>query len=532
LKKSYQALLLICLGALILRLFVARWVEHPGVGDPNHYYNLGQLLVEGRGFNIDYIWQFNNPPETLEHPDDYWMPLTGVIAAAGMKLLGVNVFAAILPTIILGSIVPILAYAAARQFGCIERTSLFAAACAAVLPEFVLNSVRTDTTIPNIIAAVPCILLFNHGLRTGKLWAFATSGVLAGVAYLIRSDSALLVPVLGLTWGVYFVSKHYVGSRRASTLQEIKLDWRPALLTPILAALVVAPWIVRNLQLSGVATTPNLDQMFYLTDFREHFVYDSEISLQTLLEKQTPAQILGKRLFEMAASLKIIYTTLDVFLPVAVFGGLLLLLAARDRERWLTITPALLFLAGVYLFYTLLVPLKSEGGSFKKAYLSLIPLLLPLAAYALERAIADRRIQLGVMALAVLFTGFNAVELVREDARFAGNYLNYMRQVVQTAAELPDTNGDGEIILMAQDPFMLRFVGVRAVMVPMEDRDTVLEVARRYGTDYLMMPPDRPSLDPLFTGDEADPRFVHAADVPGYNVSLFGFDFDAGETDN
>src|SRR5690606_12299715 len=158
-----------------------------------------------------------------------------------------------------------------------------------------------------------------------------------------------------------------------------------------------------------------------------HFVYDTELSLQTLLASQTPAQLIGKRLFEMAASVKLMYTTLDVFLPVAVAGGLLLVLAARDRQRLLTLAPTLILLGGVFVFYTIFVPLKSQVGSFKKAYLTLIPLLLPLAGYALERVIHDQRMRVGTMALALLFLGANAVELVRADARFVADYLRYMR---------------------------------------------------------------------------------------------------------
>src|SRR5690606_20149937 len=106
-------------------------------------------------------------------------------------------------------------------------------------------------------------------------------------------------------------------------------------------------------------TTPKLDQMFYLTDFREHNVYDTELNLQTLLASQTIPQLIGKRLFEMAASLKLMYTTLDVFLPVAVWGGLLLILWRRDRERLLILAPTLILLGGVFVFYTVFVPFKS-----------------------------------------------------------------------------------------------------------------------------------------------------------------------------
>jgi len=296
---------------------------------------------------------------------------------------------------------------------------------------------------------------------------------------------------------------------------------------PLVAFVVVAPWTMRNLNLNGTVTTPRIDQMFYLTDFREHFVYDEEISLRTLLERQTLGQLLGKRLFEMAASVKIMYTTLDVFLPIAVAGGLLLVIRARDRDRLLTLAPTLILLGGVFVFYTILVPFKSQAGSLKKAYLTLIPLLLPLASYALEQAIPDRRIRFGTMILVVGIMGANAFELVRIDNRNVQTYRDTMDKVVETVHTLPDTNGDNEIILMTQDPFMLRFYGIRSVMTPMDDRESILEVAERYGVDYVLMPPARPALDDIALGTEIDPRIEYVIDVPGTTASFFRFVFEA-----
>jgi hypothetical protein len=255
--------------------------------------------------------------------------------------------------------------------------------------------------------------------------------------------------------------------------------------------------------------------MFFLTDYRDHYVYSRPLNLQTLLAAQTPGQLMSKRLFELAASAKLMYTTLDIFLPVAVAGGLLLVVWGRDRERLLALAPTLILLGGFLFFYTMLVPFKSQGGSFKKAYLSLVPLLLPLAAYALERAVSDARLRAGAAALAVAFMAANAYELVRADARLTGAFLQANQRIAETARALPDTNGDGDLILMSQDPIMLAFVGVKSVVFPMEDRDTVYEVAQRYRVDYLVMPPARPSLDALYTGEETDPRFVRTASVPG-----------------
>jgi hypothetical protein len=116
----------------------------------------------------------------------------------------------------------------------------------------------------------------------------------------------------------------------------------------------------------------------------------------------------------------------------------------------------------------------------------------------------------------------NGVELVRTDQSFLDTYLASIQKIVRTVDTLPDTNGDGKIILMAQDPFMLRFFGIQSVMIPAENRETVLAVARRYNVDYLLMPAGRPALDPLYNGTETDPRFVRAAQVMGTNFELYG----------
>lgn len=506
--KPYQTLIVLIVGAFLFRLVVAQGVAHPGIGDPNHYYNLGLRLHEGSGFTIDYIWHFNHLHPDIVHPDDHWMPLAAVLAAVGMSVFGPTTAGALLPFILLGTLLCAVAYYAARQFGCGQAASLFAAAVAAVLPEFVLNSVRTDTTIPNAVFVCLSILLLTHGLKTERPLPFAASGLMAGLAYLTRNDSILLLPMLAVTLVVYW---------RWGPLRR----WYYALLVPLVAVLIAAPWLIRNMQTLGYITPAETQRMYFFADQRDHYAYQRDFSLQTLLAQQTPGQLLGKRLFELAAAAKIMYTTLDVFLPIALFGGLLLLAAARDRERWLILAPPLILLAGALVFYPFLVPYKSQSGSFKKVYLSLIPLLIPLAAYALERAVANPRMRAATMIIALGVMGANAFELVRADARFTASYMDYIRVVVDTARALPDANDDGQLILMAQDPFMLRFFGVSSIMIPMESREKVLEAAQRYRVDYLMMPPDRPSLDALYTGAETDPRFELAARITGANTALY-----------
>jgi hypothetical protein len=520
LQRTLIGLFVVCLAAVGFRFLLAGvFVQHPGIADPNHYYNLGLRILDGHGFTIDYIWNYFRPPTALIHPEDHWMPLAGVLAALGMGVFGQTVTGALIPFIVIGGIlVPILCFLLARQFGLSDMGSLFCAAAGAFLPEFVLNSVRTDTTIPNVFFFCSSIWLLNAALKQGKIRYFFLSGVCGGLSYLTRNDALVLLPMLLVVLGIYGIWKRDV------LRGALRWGW---LLLPLGMMVVAAPWLVRNLQAFGSISGSGLADMFFYTHVNDHWAYGRHFTLETMLSAQTLPELLSKRAFELFAAGKLMYTTLDMVLPVLILLGAWLLWFTRDRDRWLWIAPAFVLLGGFLVAYPLLIPLKSQAGSFKKAYLTIIPLLLPLAGYALERSLNEKRIQVMVMIVSCGFLAANAFELVRSDARFTNAYMRTMEQVATTALDLPDTNGDGQIVLMAQDQFMLRFWGVSSIMLPMESREKILEVAQRYGADYVMMPPDRPALDPLYNGTESDPRFLPVVGVPNTQVELYGFNFAA-----
>jgi len=450
------------------------------------------------------------------------MPLAAVLAAAPMAIFGESVRVALLPFILIGSLLPMLSYWGARQLDLSENAALFSAAALAALPEFALYSVRTDTVIPCALFECLSILLLIRGLRRGGWGLFVASGIMAGLAYLTRNDGILLIPMLIVTLIVYAIARRRWQSEVPSFAD---FQARFAILMPIAALIVVTPWLIRNLNAYGMLGSPETSSMFFFTSHSDHYAFGRHFTLQTMLAAQTPVQLISERLFELAAAVKVMIESFDVFLPIAVIGGLLLLLAnwrnEADRRRLLTIAPVLILLLGLLVAYPILIPYKAQAGSFKKGFMSILPLLLPLGALALDRAITDSRIRLGAMALVVALAGANALDAVRLDAQAADSYLASIETVAAQAKALPDTNGDGKIILMTQDPYILRFVGIQSIMFPSEDRDLVIQIAQRYGVDYLLMPADRPALDPLLTGAVVDPRFVLAASVPGTTYTFY-----------
>jgi hypothetical protein len=513
------ALLAICAAAVLLRLaLLLVFVRFPGVADPNHYYNVGARLARGDGYTIDYIWRYSVPYEAVVHPEDYWMPLTALAAGAGMAVLGVGVFGAVVPFTLLGGLLPALAYAAARGLLHTGRgAALFAAGLAALLPQLVLNSVRTDTTLIAVLTTSGALLLWAHALqpttRRPAPW-FVGAGVLTGLAYLNRSE-ALLIPIaFAACWALLRLLRQRAPYSAALALAA--------------ALIVVAPWLARNVALNGTFSTPTTGSLFFMTEFNDLYVVDySRLTLANLLETQPIGALIGLRAFQAAAGVRQMLDVLDVLLPVALAGGLLLIAAERDRDRLRALAAPLLLLLGYYLFYALIAPFYMMGGSFKKAFISLLPLLIPVAAYAIERAIGDPRLRAGAMLLSLAIIGANAVDTVRLDAAAASAYADQIARMADVARALPDRTGDGQITLMTQDPFILSYAGFPNVVFPNEPRDVVAAVAARYGVDYLLMPANRPSLDALLTDPALDPRFTRTADVPGTPFIFMAVDADA-----
>lgn len=493
-------LILICAAALLFRLVLLfALVDNPGVHDPIHYTNLGYRLADGQGFTIDYVWHYNTLHDDIVHPIDHWMPLPGVLVAGAVSLFGQSIQVALLPFVLVGALLPALVYAAARLMRLEPADSLSAALFAAFLPDFVINSLRTDTTIVAAFLVSGSIVLLVRGLQRGGWWTYVLSGVLAGLAYLTRNDAFLLLPMLIVTLLAYLLW----GRKSGYAVR----NWSLALLIPVVALLVVSPWLLRNAEVLGQIGPAETSRMFFMTDQRQHFAYDTEITFETMLEQATPADLIAKRLFELAAAFKQMIVSLDAVLPVAVAGGLLLLIARRERERLLALSPALILLLGTLVAYPLLIPYKSQSGSFEKAYLSLLPLLMPIAAYAFSVAIPQARIRFVAVGLTALLMLSNSFDFVRSETTFANAYHTYIQAVAEDVRALPDTNGDGEIRLMTQDPYAFAYYGLRAAMTPLASREGVLEAAARYRIDYLMFPAGRPALDPLYKGRESDPRF-------------------------
>ena len=420
-KTTHGRLLTIVLAGLIFRLFLLLYIQDPGLNDPLHYYNLGRRLANGHGFTIDYIWHYSRLPQDLVHPIDHWMPMAGLASAMGIRLAGENPRAALIVFLLAGAMLPGLVFVATKQLNQPDSTALIAASFSALLPDFVWNSLRTDTTIINMVLVCAALLLLNSALRSKHKASFLLCGFAAGLAYLTRNDSLLILPVLAAGSFIYIRRSSQRSSAREATIGVFIV-----LLTFILT---VAPWLIRNLHETGSLGSAETSRMFFMVEHYDHYAYGLPITLESMFERHTLIELASKRIFELLAAVKQAMISLDLPLVVLVPISLIWLLKERERDRLLQLAPALFWLLAIVIAYPILLPLKSQAGSFEKAYLTILPLFIPLGAMTIERVLHGRVVKWSFVAASLLWLALSGVHKIQQETANAGPLLRQYRRI-------------------------------------------------------------------------------------------------------
>ncbi len=518
LQQTWVPVALVSGVALLPRLLLAAAAHHPGLWDPTHYYLLGRNIYQGRGLVIDYIWHFANNPPAVTHPIDHWMPLTGVLVAGGLAAGGESVPAALGPFALLGAAQAGLAAWFARRAGLSVPGQVLVGLGTAFIPWLFLSSLHTDTTTPFGVFVLVALAAMGLGLAENGRWLWV-SGAFAGLTVLTRNDGLLLLPTL-LASAVLFAWRGRGGAR-----------WWHYAGFLLMMGLLLAPWVARNQATLGTPWPGSVARAAFVRDHEEFYTYGTEITLARYLAWGLP-HIVAKWIFELTASLKLMVVLAGEFFSVAI--GLALLTGLRG---WMTgrpgegnqpsradslvhalfwpVMPALLFLAGAWLFYGVVTPFLSQAGSFKKAYLGVLPFLLVLGAGAVEHYVRSRRALWIVTLLAVLAIIPHTYDEVRADFALNDGYAQALAPVGQALDEL-QAGMEGELILMTRDPWSIQYLfGYRAVMVPQDDLDVILDVADRYGVTHILLPVPRQALSGIYEGSAVHPRLSLAATIDG-----------------
>ena len=165
-RRWVQPIGLYLVGLLAAALAISQ-VAFPPTEVVAYVVGVARNLVAGHGFVSDALWSYAAGPMVVPRPAfDLWQPLPGVLAAAGMLVVGPSLTAAQAASGLLGATVAPMTWAvaadAARRNGLEGRrattVALGAGLIAAVFGPFLVAIAGPDSTAPFTVFAVAACL--------------------------------------------------------------------------------------------------------------------------------------------------------------------------------------------------------------------------------------------------------------------------------------------------------------------------------------------------------------------------------------
>ncbi len=177
-REAVLSALLVFVVALVVRAFFAAQIVFPKPEDTAYYVGVARNLLEGRGLVTDALWSYGTPP--LEFPRaafEVWMPLPSFLAVVPMAIFGVTFAAAQVSSVLVGALVPVLAWRLAADVA-VERDlptvrartlALGVGLTTAVYLPVLLHSALPDSTMPFAVLALAACLLHDPD-RARSTW--------------------------------------------------------------------------------------------------------------------------------------------------------------------------------------------------------------------------------------------------------------------------------------------------------------------------------------------------------------------------
>jgi hypothetical protein len=382
--------------ALVIRVVAASLVVFPMPEDTAYYVEVARAFVGGRGLVADALWSYQTPPLIVPRPAfEVWLPLPTFLSALPMALLGATFAAAQVAPVIVGAIVPVLAWRLAADVA--EELRLppgrartlavgTGLTCAVYLP-LLLHSVLPDSTMPFAALALGACLLMTRLVQSAHeasgMAARAVAmtdprllglGLLLGLAALTRNEAVWLA----LVWALLAWSM-----RGRSARERIGLIGVPA----VVALAVFAPWAIRDWSVFGTPLPGQALTNALSIRGEDIFAWSDPPTLARYLA------IGPQRLIEMRVQ-GIGHNLLNVLLvpgaPLSVIG----LIALPWSVGLRSLRPVVAVSALTFLATSLLFPVATTWGTFLHAAGPVHVLLVISSLVGLDRliaAIGDRR---------------------------------------------------------------------------------------------------------------------------------------------
>jgi hypothetical protein len=384
-REAALSALLVFGVALAFRYYAASLVVFPKPEDTAYYVEVARNLIEGRGLVADSLWSYQTPPLVVPRDAfEVWLPLPTFLAAIPMALFGTTFAAAQWSSILVGAVVPVLAWRLgadlAEERGLSRERSrtlaLGTGMTAAVSLPLLLHSTLPDSTMPFAALTLAACLLMTRilgRLRDGipvRLLdprLLGLGGVL-GLAALTRNEAAWLA----LAWALlaWF-------ARGASRRERVAIIAVPAAVAlAIFGPWAIRDWIVFGSPLPGQALTNALS-----VSGTDIFAWSDPPTVSRYLAAG-PARLLDMRVVGVRHNL------LDVLLlpgaPLSFVGLAALPWTGRDRA----LRPLIVVSIVTFLVTSLVFPVATTWGTFLHASAAIQVLLIVSSLLALDALLA------------------------------------------------------------------------------------------------------------------------------------------------
>jgi len=376
-REAWLSVGLIFVAAIVVRAWFASALRFPTPEDTAYYVGVARNIVEGRGMVSDAIWSFHTPPLVFPRPAfEVWLPLPSLLALPAMAVFGPTFDAAKIPAVLVGSLVPVLAWRLAADVaeelgfsvGRARTLALGTGLTAVVFLPLVLFGALPDSTMPFATLALAATLLMTRllrqppggsALRDRRLLGL---GVVLGLAALTRNEAAwLALTWAGLVW--------WSGPRG----QRIALVAIPAVIALVLfTPWAIRDWIVFGNPLPGQALTNALSVSGF-----DIFAWNDPPTLSRYLAVG-PVRLLELRVEGIWHNL--VNVLIVPGFPVALIGLIALPWTGRVRA----LRPLVVVSVVTFLVTSLLFPVATTWGTFLHAAGAIQVLLIISALLALD----------------------------------------------------------------------------------------------------------------------------------------------------
>ncbi|MBI3750686.1 MAG: hypothetical protein HY263_03375, partial [Chloroflexi bacterium] len=173
-REAWLSAGLVLLVALGVRIWAATQVTFPRPEDTAYYVDVARNVLTGHGLTADAIWSYNTPPLAFPRPAfEVWLPMATALDLVPMAIFGASFAAAQVTSILVGSLVAVLAWRLAADVAedltlSSERARSLAigsALAVAVYLPLVIFSVEPDSTMPFAAIVLGAVLVARRALR-------------------------------------------------------------------------------------------------------------------------------------------------------------------------------------------------------------------------------------------------------------------------------------------------------------------------------------------------------------------------------